>query len=93
MTASQSLSLFQIVRRFIADEAEASTFVSEIESVVDNKFEHKKEMLATKTDIKELELKIAELKTDTIKWMFVFWTGSIVTILGGLFGFLKLFLG
>ncbi|MGI8634157.1 MAG: hypothetical protein ACR2KZ_02010 [Segetibacter sp.] len=53
-------------------------------------------MLATKEDIAklkgELETKIAEAKADTIKWMFISWTGSILTTLGGMFAFLKVFL-
>ena len=37
-----------------------------------------------------LEAKIAEAKADTIKWMFIFWTGSILITLGGMFAFLKI---
>ena len=35
---------------------------------------------------------MAQNKAEIIKWMFIFWIGSVLTILGGLFGFLKLFL-
>jgi len=36
---------------------------------------------------------IEKSKADIIKWMFIFWTGTVITILGGLFGFLQLFFG
>jgi len=39
----------------------------------------------------ELKVDIAQTKSEIIKWMFIFWTGSVVTILGGLLGFLSLF--
>lgn len=39
----------------------------------------------------ELKVDIAQSKSEIIKWMFIFWTGSVVTILGGLLGFLSLF--
>lgn len=34
--------------------------------------------------------KIADSKTETIKWMFIFWIGNVVTIIGGLIGILKI---
>jgi len=48
--------------------------------------------MSTKEDTAKLDLKISESKADMIKWMFIFWTGSILTTLGGLFAFLKIFL-
>jgi len=53
-----------------------------------------------KTDIDEVRIsleakidtRIAQTEKELIKWMFLFWTGSVVTILGSLFVFLKLFL-
>lgn len=48
--------------------------------------------MSTKEDTAKLDLKISETKADMIKWMFIFWTGSILTTLGGLFAFLKIFL-
>ena len=38
----------------------------------------------------ELVEKIANSKADMIKWMFIFWIGNVITIIGGLFGILKL---
>jgi hypothetical protein len=67
-------------------EQEAATVIEYFEEKAEQKYEQKRDTIATKTDI-------SEAKTDIIKWMFIFWTITIIIILGGLFGFLKLFLG
>ena len=41
----------------------------------------------TKTELVE---KIANSKAETIKWMFIFWLGSVITIVGGMVGILKI---
>ncbi len=52
----------------------------------------KYELLATKKDLAQLEIKLTEkfleAKSDTIKWMFIFWIGQIAAT----FGFILLFL-
>lgn len=52
--------------------------------------------VSAKEDIVRLEGRMeklnAETKADMIKWMFIFWIGSILTTLGGMFAFLKVFL-
>ncbi|MFT4153282.1 hypothetical protein [Parafilimonas sp.] len=66
-------------------EKEAEEFVSLIKDEVNNSFDAKKDILATKEDIAKLELKIAQTETKMILWAFVFW----VTQLGAVFAFLK----
>lgn len=48
-----------------------------------------KEFFASKEDLARLELKLAETKADTIKWMFIFWIGSTIATLGGLIAIVK----
>jgi hypothetical protein len=38
----------------------------------------------------ELVEKIANSKAETIKWMFIFWIGNVITIIGGIIGILKI---
>ena len=38
----------------------------------------------------ELVEKIANAKVETIKWMFIFWIGNVITIIGGIIGILKI---
>src|SRR5437667_12189084 len=70
-------------------EKEAETVIEFLDAKAEKKFEEKKEVLATKQDIAGVRNEIAEAKAGIIKWMFIFWSGSIITILGGLFVFLK----
>jgi hypothetical protein len=82
MTATQSLNLYNIALRHFKNESDATAFVKEIETVVDNKFETKKEMLATKEDIATVRLEIKEAKTDMIKWVFAFFVALSLMIIG-----------
>ena len=75
MTATQSLNLYNLSLRYFKNEADAKAFVEEIETVVDNKFENKKEVLATKLDL-------AEVKVDIIKWVFAFFVTLALMIAG-----------
>ena len=36
------------------------------------------------------ERRIAQLRVDLIKWMFIFWTGTTVTLFGAMIALLKL---
>jgi hypothetical protein len=96
------IQLFQILKEKLG-EKEAEALVSFVDSklkenneanlnVLATKEDIAKLTLSTKEDITKLDLKISEVKADMIKWMFIFWTGSILTTLGGMFAFLKVFL-
>lgn len=42
------------------------------------------------TEVKsELEVQIAQTKSEIIRWMFIFWMGQIAVLTGILFAFLK----
>lgn len=100
MTASQSLKLYNIASKYFANQDDASQFASEIESIVDNKFEEKKSVLATrefvkeeiagvKKEISDLRKDNAESKADIIKWMFIFWIGQLGAMLAIILLFVK----
>lgn len=72
MTATQSLNLYNITLRHFKNEEDAA-FIKEIEVVVDNKFDNKKEILATKQDL-------SETKVDLIKWMVGMWIAQMAAI-------------
>ena len=46
-----------------------------------------------KIDIEKVNVHVEKSKAEIIKWMFIFWSGTVITILGGLLGFLNLFFG
>lgn len=89
MTATQSLNLYNIAFRYFKNEADASSFIQEIEVVVDNKFEIQKDTLATKQDIHVLDVKISETKSEIIKWMFIFWASQIAATVGFIMLYIK----
>lgn len=37
----------------------------------------------------KIDLKIEQTKTDIIKWMFAFWTGSTITTIGSIIAIIK----
>jgi hypothetical protein len=51
----------------------------------------KKDVFMTKDDKVELVSRIESTKSEMIKWSFIFWVGTVITVLGGLFAILKLF--
>lgn len=40
-----------------------------------------KDILATKQDIANLEIKIEKTRSDIIKWMFLFWIGQLASLI------------
>lgn len=100
------IQLFQILKEKLG-EKEAEALVNFVDSKLKENNEANLKVLATKEDIAKLAVSTkedivrlegrmeklnAETKADMIKWMFIFWTGSILTTLGGMFAFLKVFL-
>jgi hypothetical protein len=76
-------------------EKDAEEFVSLIKNEVETSLENKKNNLATKSDIAEIQVKIAQLETTIAKtgsklllWAFVF----LATQLAAIFTFLKFLL-
>ena len=47
MTATQSLKIYEILHRHFKSDADAKSVVEEIETIIDNKFEKEKNLLAT----------------------------------------------
>jgi hypothetical protein len=60
---------------------------------VEKKFIEKKDLFVTKEDLAnakaELEIKMEKIRSDIIKWMFIFWAGQI----GALIAILQIFFG
>ncbi|MBI3754107.1 MAG: DUF1640 domain-containing protein [Deltaproteobacteria bacterium] len=74
------IELYEILKTKIG-EKEARTLVEYIEAKVEKKFEEKKDTLATKQDIANLEIRIEKTKSDIIKWMFLFWIGQLASLI------------
>ena len=92
---TSDIQLFPILKEKLG-EKEAEALVGFVDFKIKESNEINLKNLGTKEDIAKLEgrleAKIADVKADMIKWMFIFWTSSILTTLGGMFAFLKVFL-
>ena len=74
------------------DKETAENLTTFIEIKIAEEVDNKMQVLATRLDlskeVSKLELQISESKSETIKWMFIFWIGQVVAT----FGFILLFL-
>ena len=91
-----SLKVYEILKagNLTDNHAHAMTVAiqaSEAEMTVDFKtFVHEElEALARRQD-QNLERRLAETKTEIIRWMFLFWTGQMAITIGLVFAGLKL---
>ena len=81
MEAISSIEMFNILKMKLG-EKEAKALTEYVESRVEKSIEKEKNVLATKEDIYKLEVKMSEMKSEIIKWMFIFWIGQIAVTLG-----------
>jgi len=81
MTATQSLKIYEILQRHFKNENDAKTVVSEIESIIENKFEKEKTTLATKQDIYQLREDMSQFRVDLEKNTNKIMTWIIATII------------
>ena len=74
------------------DKETAENLTTFIESKISEEVDNKMQAIATRVDltkeVSKLELQISEAKSETIKWMFIFWIGQVVAT----FGFILLFM-
>ncbi len=66
MSTSQTVEIYKILNRYFKNEEDATRVVSELELVIDNKFEEKKSVLATKEDLKDLRQEMNDLRVELI---------------------------
>ncbi len=66
-------------------ENEARMFIQHFEESFEDQFAAKTGLLATKQDVLEvrleIEVKMAQMETRIIRWMFIFWIGQIATVI------------
>ena len=67
------IQLFQMLKEKIG-EKEAQSLVEYVETKVEKEFDSKKDSLATKEDL-------ANVKSDVINWMFLFWVGQLAAMI------------
>jgi hypothetical protein len=75
------IDLFNVLKEKIGEQ-QAKSLTEYIEVKVEQKFESQKQMLATKEDVKNLETKLAETKSDLLKWVFAMFVSLALMIIG-----------
>jgi hypothetical protein len=74
MNAISTIEMYNILKGKLG-ENEAKALTEYVESKVERTFNKEKDVLSTKEDL-------ANVKSDIIKWMFIFWIGQIAVTLG-----------
>ena len=72
ISASQSLKIYELLNRNFKNEEDAKSLVTEIEAVIEGRFQMERDRLATKEDLAKMETRI------------VLWMVGFNTILAGL---------
>jgi hypothetical protein len=80
MSAISSIEMYTILKGKLGED-EAKALTEYVESKVEKSFEKEKDILASKEDVLKLEIKISDVKSEIIKWMFIFWIGQIAVLL------------
>ena len=73
MSAISTIDMYNILKTKLG-ENEAKALTEYVEDKVEKSFEKEKSVLATKEDL-------ANVKSEIIKWMFLFWIGQIAVTL------------
>jgi hypothetical protein len=78
------LKVYEIFKARLS-EPEAAAILEYIDEKTEKKYEEKKDILATKEDImklrEEMRVEMREIKSDMIKWMFIFWIGQLAAMI------------
>lgn len=73
MTYSQSFKIYEVLQKHFQNAEDAKIVVQEIEQIVENKIESKKDILSTKEDLliakQDLIDRIHKAKLETIVWI------------------------
>ena len=75
------IQLYEILKQKLGNK-EAEALVSFVDSRIKEGNEQNLKTLATKEDISELKLNIADSKTDIIRWVFAFFIPLLLAIIG-----------
>jgi hypothetical protein len=69
MTATQSLKIYEILNKHFKNEEDAKVVIQQIEEIVEEKVNNKKDILLTKEDKIDLIDRINKSKLETIIWI------------------------
>ncbi|PKN00587.1 MAG: hypothetical protein CVU78_00495 [Elusimicrobia bacterium HGW-Elusimicrobia-2] len=88
MAYANTLKIFEALRP-VFDEPKSKAIASAVESALETNNSSLLNEIATKDDLRKLEIKMEQVRTEIIKWMFIFWIGQFASITAVLFLFFK----
>ncbi|OIO73041.1 MAG: hypothetical protein AUJ85_09020 [Elusimicrobia bacterium CG1_02_37_114] len=88
MAYADTLKVFGVLRKKF-DEASSEAIATAVETALETNNAAMLDKVATKDDLRKLEIKIEQVKSELIKWMFIFWIGQFASITTVLFLFFK----
>ena len=88
MSTAATIRLYDMLKPKLGEQ-ESRMFIQDFEESFEEKFASKSQELARRGDLKleiaelrvVLEVKMAQMETWIIRWMFIFWIGQIATVI------------
>lgn len=78
------IELFEILSQQLGRD-KAKSLVQYVETKIDKRLDEKTNVFSTKEDLAKLEgkleSKIADTKSEIVKWMFIFWIGQLASFI------------
>lgn len=81
MSTTAAIHLYDLLKPKLG-ESESRLLIQHFEESFEEQFASKSQQLATKQDIADLRVEIAQSKAEIIKWMFIFLIGQAAAIIG-----------
>ncbi|MBS1257157.1 MAG: hypothetical protein MAG551_00193 [Candidatus Scalindua arabica] len=72
------------------EKDQAKIIAKAIDEAIGESVQQQATVLATKEDIANLKVELTNIKSELIKWMFIFWLGQIGVLTGIIFAMLKI---
>lgn len=88
MALVDTLKIYEMLRPQFRDEP-ARVMSKVIEESLEDYERNKAEVLATKEDIRSPEIRMAEMRAEIVKWMFIFWVAQAGVMTGLFMVFLR----
>ncbi|MBI2889622.1 MAG: hypothetical protein HYY13_02445 [Nitrospirae bacterium] len=86
---AMALEIYEALKSAGVADAKAKSAAEKFDEALESRLGHEWRHLATREDLEKLRTEIHAVRTELIKWMFIFWVGQVATITGILFAFFK----
>ncbi|GAA4093357.1 hypothetical protein [Mucilaginibacter panaciglaebae] len=88
LEAKETARLYQLLSDKLGNDTTEAMF-KYIDNKTERAVENSIQTLATREDVANIRKEMAEIKAETIKWMFIFWVGQFAGIIAIIMMMLK----